>query len=265
MKRPKSEYAIQTVTNALRLLESFRDREELGVTELSRSLDLHKNNVFRLLATLEEKGYVEQCAGNERYRLGVCCLELGFSFTRHRNLARHARGALESLARETGETAHIGSLAGHEVIHLDGEASPHMVASRLRLGTRLAPHATALGKVLLGFAPPPLRERFDERCMSKGLESYTDATITDRDKLLDHLGAVAGQGWALDLEELEPGLSCAAAPVHDAAGSVVAALSVSGPTSRLGETELIQGVLPLVQETAAALSRDLGYVAPDAS
>jgi len=262
MKRPKSEYVIQTVTNALRLLESFREHEELGVTELSRSLDLHKNNVFRLLATLEEKGYVEQCAGSERYRLGMCCLELGFAFTRHRHLARHARTALESLSAATGETAHLGALSGFEVIHLDGQASDRMVSSRLRLGSRLEPHATALGKVLLSFAEPERRERFDKEQVAEGLTDFTRATITDRDKFLDHLVSVAGQGWALDLEELEEGLACAAAPVYDASGAVIAALSISGPSSRLSEPNLVDQIIPQLQSTAATLSRDLGYHAP---
>ncbi len=71
MKKPKGEYAIQTVVNALRVLEAFHEEDELGVTELSRRLSLHKNNVFRLLATLEERGYIDQHAGTERYGLGV--------------------------------------------------------------------------------------------------------------------------------------------------------------------------------------------------
>ena len=70
MRKPKSDYAIQTVVNAMRVLEAFRDEEELGVTEISRRLGLHKNNVFRLLATLEQQGYIEQSSDNERYRLG---------------------------------------------------------------------------------------------------------------------------------------------------------------------------------------------------
>ena len=71
--KPKSDYSIQTVSNALRLLEAFYEDVELGVSELSRRLALHKNNVFRLLATLEERGYIEQSEDSERYRLGLRC------------------------------------------------------------------------------------------------------------------------------------------------------------------------------------------------
>ena len=97
MQRAKSEYAIQTVTNALRVLEAFETDEQLGVTELARRLDLHKNNVFRLLATLEEKQWVEQTDA-ELYRLGASCLRLSQAYTRTRLAdpprAPRARGAL---------------------------------------------------------------------------------------------------------------------------------------------------------------------------
>ena len=80
-KREKESYVIQSVTNALNLLEQFKgDRDELGVTELSKRLNLHKNRVFRLLATLETKGYIEQNKATENYRLGVKSLELGQTF-----------------------------------------------------------------------------------------------------------------------------------------------------------------------------------------
>ncbi len=260
MKRPRSEYVIQTVTNAMRLLEQFQTCEELGVTELSKRLDLHKNNVFRLLATLEESGYVEQCRGSDLYRLGTGCLELGQSFTRHRSLARHGRAALAALCEATGESAHLGMLSGHEVIHLDGEQPDRLVLTSLRVGKRLAAHCTALGKTLLAHESAEAIERFDREVISdKELPERTPATITDREKFLDHLRTVASQGYALDLEEFEDGLCCASAPVRDAAGTVVAALSVSGPAHRLDERSLLHAAVPHVVEAAAQLSRDLGY------
>src|SRR5271157_6484304 len=100
MKRPKSDYAIQTVSNALSLLHAFHCEEELGVTELSRRLRLHKNNVFRLLATLEESGYVEQAPASDRYRLSFACLALGQAFVRSRKLLREAQPLLEGLSED---------------------------------------------------------------------------------------------------------------------------------------------------------------------
>jgi DNA-binding IclR family transcriptional regulator len=258
MQRAKSEYAIQTVTNALRLLEAFDAEEEIGVTELARRLHLHKNNVFRLLATLEDKGYVEQSDDSERYRLGNSCLRIGQSFARTHVLTRWARPVLEALVGETGETAHLGVLRDFEVVHLDGEQAPGLVASTLRLGMRLPSHCTALGKVLLGCAPSRTLEAYDRRIASQPVESFTPDTIVDRDKLMEHLHRVAAQGWAADVEEYEPGVVCVAAPVQDAAGRVVAALSVSGPAFRIDRDALEGRLAGVVGAHAVQLSRQLG-------
>ena len=257
-RRPKSEYVIQTVVNALRLLEAFREAEELGVTDLSRRLSLHKNNVFRLLATLEECGYVEQRTDTDRYRLGVRCLELGHAFSRGRDLARHARVELESLAEVSGETAHLGALRDLEVCHLDGEQPDQLVMTSLRWGQSLPLHCTALGKVLLAAAGPEVWERFERECAPDGkLPRHTPATIVDRDKFFDHLQRVAGEGLALDIEECAEGLCCAAAPVYDVTGRTVAALSISAPAFRIGEDELREQIAPLVVEAAERLSARL--------
>jgi DNA-binding IclR family transcriptional regulator len=260
MKRSKSDYAIQTVTNALRLLEEFQRDEELGVTELSRRLVLHKNNVFRLLATLEQRGYVEQCRGSERYRLGVRCMELAQSFTRNDNLLRFARAELEELARVTGESSHLAMLDDNRVVHLAGEQSDQLLGTFLRVGVRLDAHCTALGKALLASAEPAARERFDrEWIQTHGLPSYTPATITDREKFFEHLRMVASQGYALDACECVEGLSCVAAPVHDRTGCVVGALSISGPAQRVGAEAPLERLVPQVVASADRLSRQLGW------
>jgi DNA-binding IclR family transcriptional regulator len=260
MRREKSDYAIQTVTNALRLLEAFEVEEELGVTELSHRLDLHKNNVFRLLATLEQKAYVEKSAHSERYRLGPRCLALGQSLGRIHRLVRRARSSLRELARDTSESAHLGVLRDFEVVHLDGEQAERLVQSALRVGRRLPCHCTALGKVLIAFSPADVQEAFDRRVIGQGrLERHTPVTQVDREKLLEHLRTVAHQGWASDLEECEPGLCCVAAPVFAAGGDLVAALSVSGPAFRLSRAVLEAEVAPVVVAAAERLSRELGY------
>jgi DNA-binding IclR family transcriptional regulator len=258
MHRAKSEYAIQTVTNALRVLDVFEADEEIGVTELARRLHLHKNNVFRLLATLEDKGWVEQSADSERYRLGSACLRLARNYARTHGLTRWGRGALERLARETGETAHLGVLRDFEVVHLDGEQAPGLLVSGVRTGTRMPCHSTALGKVLLGCGPAGTLERYDLQVAARGLDAFTPETIADRDKLLEHLHRVAAQGWALDLEETSPGVACAAAPVLDASGRTVGALSVSGPVTRLDRDALEGRLAPAVVAAANGLSRQLG-------
>jgi DNA-binding IclR family transcriptional regulator len=233
MKKQKSEYSIQTVANALMLLEAFHDEEELGVTELSRRLDLHKNNVFRLLATLELQGYIEQSANSDRYRLGTRCLELGQSFLRSRMLLRRARPVLEELASRSGESSHLGVMRDFEVIHLDGAYSNQLVATGLRIGRHLPVHCTALGKVLLGCSPEEIHAVYDRiRINERPLDLRTPATIVDSHKLFDD------------------------------AGEVVAALSVSGPSFRMNEERLLGEIVPLVTDSAARLSRELGFATP---
>jgi DNA-binding IclR family transcriptional regulator len=263
MKKQKSEYSIQTVTNALKLLEAFHDEEELGVTELSCRLDLHKNNVFRLLATLEMQGYIEQSARSDRYRLGTGCLQLGQAFFRSRVLLRRARPLLEEMAGRSGESSHLAVMRDFDVIHLDGVASNQLVATGLRIGQCLPLHCTALGKVLLGCSPETVHEEYDRtRVADCPLASLTPATIVDSQKLFDQIRSAAVQGYALDLEECEPGLTCAAAPVFGGEGDVMAAVSVSGPAFRMGEERLLGEVVPLVIDAAARLSRELGFASP---
>jgi DNA-binding IclR family transcriptional regulator len=260
MRRPKSDYMIQTVRNALRVLEEFRDEPELGVTELARRLGLHKNNVFRILATFEQQGYVEQVGENEAYRLGVRCLELGRAYGLSRSLLRLARPVLEELVRRSGESAHLGELRNFEVVHLDGEQGTQLVQTGLRVGRTLPAHCTALGKVMLAGARPDEQERFDREVIAgAGLAARTPRTLTDRDKLLEHLHGVSTQGFAVDFEECERGLCCAAAPVFDAAGRLVAAVSISGPAFRLPEDALQRMAVPAVQQAAQHLSRQLGF------
>lgn len=261
-RRPKSEYVIQTVANALRLLETFREgeAEELGVTELSRRLSLHKNNVFRLLATLEERGYVDQTPETDRYRLGVRCQDLGHAYSRGSALARHGRTALEQLSAETGETCHLAVMLDLEVSHIDGEASKELVLSGLRIGQRLPLHGTASGKVLLASGAQELWDQYERKDAIDGhFRQLTEKTITDRDKLFDHLNGVGSSGTALDLEECAAGLVCAAAPVLDASGRTVAALSLSAPTSRVAASTLREDLAPVVTTAAESLSERLGY------
>ena len=261
MKKPKSEYAIQTVTNALRLLEELRSEDELGVTELAMRLGLHKNNVFRLLATLQERGFVEQCPPpSERYRLGLGTLKLGQGFLRSRPLLRLAPPRLAELVKQTGESSHLTVMRDFEVVHLLGATSRSLLLTSSRIGMSLPVHCTASGKVLLACSLEKVREAYDHEVVAaRGLEQCTSTTIVDSAKLFEHVSSVAVQGFAIDIEECEEGLCCAAAPVFDATGEVVAALSVSGPKSRLNRERVLSETVPFVMAAAERLSRELGY------
>jgi DNA-binding IclR family transcriptional regulator len=261
-KKPKGEYAIQTVTNALRVLDAFRNADDYGVTELASRLHLHKNNVFRLLATLEQQGYIEQLKPTDRYRLGIRSFELGQAFTRGRSLHTRAHRYLEEVAEETGESAHLAIMREYEVVYIDGVTSDQLISTGSLLGRRLPLHCTAAGKILLGCAPDALREEYDRTVVAKiGLTDRTPSTMTDPHKLFEHIRSARVAGFALEIEECVAGLCCAAAPVYDSDGTAIAAISVAGPVFRIGENDLLGRVARSVVGAAERLSQDLGYAA----
>src|SRR5882672_7865202 len=206
-KKPKSDYAIQAVANALRLLHVFRDEDEIGVAELARRLGLPKNNVFRLLATMEDLCFIEQSRESGRYRLGLACHALGQAFTRARPLLERAGPVLDCLLEQTGETVHLAVRDGFEVVHLEARAPVREIKTGVRTGRRAPIHCTALGKVLLGCSPERVWREYDEQVVKRGkLPQHTARSIDNPIKFFEHLRGVAGAGYALDIGELEDGL-----------------------------------------------------------
>ena len=163
VRRAKSNYIIQSVSHALDVLEEFHgDVDELGVTELSRKLKLHKNNVFRILATLQSRNYIEQNKANENYRLGIRCLELGQTFIHQRGMLKQAKPVLQELAARTGETSYVSILRGNQVVYLDSVEPATTVRVVSRLGLHMPTHATAAGKVMVAFeSEEDLRKHLD--------------------------------------------------------------------------------------------------------
>ena len=152
VRREKANYVIQSVSHALDVLEQFSGNvDEIGVTELSKRLKLHKNNVFRLLATLEARGYIEQNKSSENYRLGLKCLQIGQTYIHQMGLLMQSRSILESLAKSTRESVYVGIRKGGFVMPLDFVEPQRAVRVVSFLGTALPAHCTAAGKIHLAF------------------------------------------------------------------------------------------------------------------
>ncbi len=256
-RKEKSEYVVQTVDRALDILECFNyQQEELGVTELARKLGLHKNKVFRLLASLQCRGYIEQDQRTGNYRLGLKTFEVASVFLHHLGLRRQARPILEDLAAKCNETAYLAVLDGSEVIYVLMHETTHTVRVSPRLGHRLPAHCTASGKIQLAFES---EDRLQQLLGGRPLSTLTEKTITDYAALREHLGEVARQGFAVDNEELEEGVCCIAAPVRDYSHRVVAGVGLSGPLSRFGGDRMREELVPLVKEAGVKISQRLGY------
>jgi len=255
-KKDKSEYIIQAVSHALDLLEQFHDDvDELGVTELSKRLKLHKNNVFRLLATLESRGYIEQNKATENYRLGLKSLELGQTFIKQMGLLRQAKLALEQLVTRCNETAYVAIFKEDHVVYLDVVETDMTVRVVSRVGSRLPAYCTASGKVHLAH----MSEDELETLLPRKLEAYTPNTLVCPEALKAELRQVAEQGYAIDNEEMDPGVRCIAAPIRDYTRRIVGAISLSGPSMRFTDERMEKELIPLVVEAAETLSTRLGY------
>ena len=251
-----SDATLQTVTNAARLLKAFLTREEaLGVSELARRLGLGKSTVHRLLATLCAEGLVEQDPRTGGYRLGLVVFELGEAVRVHMDLHAAAGAVLAELREETGESAQVGMLDGHEVVYVDRLESSHALRLFTETGRRVPVHCTSSGKVLLAFAEESVRERF---LATAELARHTPHTLVDPDALRTELVTVRARGWAEAVDEREVGVASLAAPVRDARGIVVAAIGIGAPLSRFRAMPR-KRLARTVTEAGEAVSRRLGW------
>ena len=257
MRREKANYTIQSVSHALDVLEQFSDPQagELGVTELSKRLKLHKNNVFRLLATLESRGYIEQNRASETYRLGIRCLQLGQAYVGNMGLVSQARAVMTELARQARETAYVAMLRRGTMVPVEVVEAERAVRIASPLGSPLPLHCTAAGKAYLAF------EGEDElkALLPDGLSKHTERTPTDRTTLMQQLRSVAASGYAIDMGEYVEDLRAVAVPVRDYARNVVGTLAVAGPAYRFQAERIEKELAPLVVKAGRELSSRLGF------
>lgn len=246
--------AVRSVDRAASLLLALGESHgEAGVTELARRLGLHKSTASRLLATLEKRGLVEQDEETGKYRLGLVVIRLAERAERTLDLRAIAMPELDRLARATHETTGMGVLDGdqlHTIAQADG---PNLATVADRTGRFVPLHSAAAGKVLLASLP----EREVMRFVRRGLDRFTDRTITGLEPLLEELARVRRRGYATDFGEYDAGLNGVAAPVHDARGAIVAAVDIWGPAFRVTPRRVPE-LVQQVSETAGAVSVRLG-------
>jgi len=253
--------SVQSVVHALDIFDYLASSGgEAGVTELAQFLGIHKSTASRLLATLNERGYVSRSPQSGKYSLGMHLVELSRVKLDQIDLRQLARPYLENLVSATGETAHLAVLDHGKVVYIDKVDTPQTLGMRSRIGYRIAAHCTALGKALLAELPAA---ELDSVLDTDKMVRFTSNTITDPDTLKLHLASVRERGYAIDDEEHEDGIRCIAAAIKDHAGRVVAAISVSGPTFRITR-EKADAIGRLVGDAARRLSASSGYVAPRA-
>ncbi len=244
---------VQSVDRALTILEVLAKVGEAGVTEVAAELGVHKSTAFRLVATLEAHRLVEQTEERGKYRLGVGVLRLAGATSARLDVVQEARSVCRQLAALTGETVNIAVLSERSALYLDQVAGSSALQSHNWVGQHIPLHATSNGKVLLS----GLDQQALDALLGK-LSSYTPLTITKKSLLREELGRVREQGYAVAVDELEVGLTAAAAPIRNAHGDVVASMSVSGPSFRLAG-ERVDIVVAQLVEAALEVSHRLGW------
>jgi DNA-binding IclR family transcriptional regulator len=214
---------MRSADRALAILAAFsNERPELRVSELARELGMHKSTASRLLATLEARGLVRRVG--DRFVPGPELLRLGSLAVRSATLLPAAHPVLARLADETRETVNLAIRQGDAVLNLHQVETSHFVGLTDWTGKATPLHATANGKVLLAWGAGPV---------PKERGSLTTRTIVGGEELETELERTRRRGWAQAVQELEAGLNSAAAPIFDASGVCVAAVSVAGPSYRL--------------------------------
>ena len=240
---------------AIDVLEHLAQGGWSGVTDIGQALGVHKSTAFRLLSTLEARGLVEQHVDSGKYHVGFALVHLARGVTVGPDVTRHAHPSCRWLADETGESVTLAVLEGDEAVTIDqlipDDAS---VVSRSWLGRRTPLHATSNGKVFLAWLPDSRRA-----ALVNGVhEAYTPRTIIDALALAEEITEVRRRGWAAAVDELEEGLTSIAAPVRAADGTVIASVSVSGPSYRM-EGPVVEEFGELVRRASAEISLRFGW------
>jgi DNA-binding IclR family transcriptional regulator len=248
---------IQSIERAAAILRLLSGRaRQLGVVDLAGELGLPKGTVHGLLRTLQHEGFVEQDSDSGKYRLGAALLHMGSSYLDGNELRTRALNWSDSVATRTGEAVRIGILHEQQVLIVHHVFRPDDSLQTLDVGSLLPAHATALGKVLLADHLYLATE-----LARSGLRAFTDATVTDPERLERELVRVRAQGWASDIGELVPGQVSYAAPILDRRGLTVGAMGIFGPPERLLAARQPRGeLLASVREGARAVSRELGAI-----
>jgi len=204
-------------------------------------------------------GYIRQDASTKNYFLGLKLLELGNLVTHQLDIVKIAKPLLKNLAERSGETIHMATLEKNEIVYIDKletEQNSGGLKMASRVGSRNPAYSCAVGKMLLAYFSGEVLKRLIQETK---LIKRTNNTITEPGQLMEHLKIVKNQGYAIDDEENELGIRCIAAPIFDAKGNPVSAVSISGPAFRVTKRSIQDTVKKEVKSAASEISCLLGF------
>jgi len=254
VRAPAERHSIQSVDRALHLLETIAEcGGEATLTELSNRTKLNISTCHHLLATLIKRNFAAKVPGRRLYALGGRLMTLSHACLQV-DLPRRAQPYMENINRATGETVHLAALQGEAISVLAVREARHAIRVETgKLGRIPAPHAQSAGKAILAWLP----EDEIRRILPASMKRYTSNTVTEFPAVIEMLRHVRRNGYAMDLEEFLPGVTCVGSAIRDQTGSVIGAISASMPSMRANEAH-ISLVRDEVNAATRALSAEFG-------
>lgn len=224
------KYVLSSLDNALSILNLFFENDEMSVSDISAHMGLNRSTVFRMLVTLENRGFLTK-KENAKYRLGGKIFSLGQIAYSRMELIPLVHPYLERITAQTKETSHLAIMDDdNHIVFIDKVIGTLALKMDTPEGLRLNAHLSATGKAILAYKPQRIIEQYAE--MTDFIPS-TEKSIKNADEFMKQMKRIKERGYAVDDEESEIGLTCYGVPLLDASGQPIAAVSSSGPTSRM--------------------------------
>ena len=240
---------IQSIERVSNILHCFDEDTRLGITQIAKKVGLTKSTTFGIVSSLTKLGFLEQDKSTGQYMLG---LELFLLGTKVDAEGRNIIGReLDALVETLGETINYVRRQGGNVIYIAKKESPHSMRISTTVGMSLPMYCSAVGKAMLAWLPAEEQNTIIE---ATDFQNLTDNTLANADTLRAELKKIRSQGFALDSEELEYGLTCVAVPILNTQNYPIAAISCSGPSTRM-TPEKIGVCQNELRQSCAKLSR----------
>jgi IclR family KDG regulon transcriptional repressor len=248
----ESKSSIQVIERMMHLLDALAGHSApINLKQLAAQTGLHPSTAHRILAVMVDNRLVDRVEPGT-YRLGIRLLELGNLVKSRISVRQEALPYMHKLHQQLGETVNLSVRHADEVVYVERTAASNSMMRVVQIiGARAPLHITAVGKIFLSDDGPEKSRQYMQRT---GLPRYTENTLTDAQRLARELDQIRTQGYALDNQEAEKGVSCIGAGIYNDEGRLVAGLSVSAPSDRLNK-----GWAAHVKTTAENISRAIGY------
>ncbi|VCU69271.1 Pca regulon regulatory protein [Pigmentiphaga humi] len=256
----KDPYWVDALAQGLAVLEAFDcDQPSLTLSELAARLGWSRSKPHRFVHTLEKLGFLQRETVSRRYRLTAHAMKLGFAYLKRLPLVELAQPVLDRLRTEVGASVHMALLDRGELVYVAQARIPLPTSIDIHVGSRMAPHASSIGRILLAYQQP---DEIDRLLGQAPIPALTEKSTVDPDAFRTLLETARQRGYVYNDEEFHRGVRSIAAPVFDASGAVAAGLNATAMTYTFTD-EVVQGtVIPAVLRAARELSLALGHRTP---